>query len=155
MGGAPPRSARSHSLARSLVRRRRLKRPTPRGYHRTAATRARCRADHDDAPGTLRRPAPHDHQTPSILTHGITAARSAHVHCVPWKFERAPSAMLGETLAVTTRIKSATVRRGCEARRDVAGRGVARPPSDGGLKFLRQAAHWIRDSFVFPIYFLM
>ncbi|KYN01595.1 hypothetical protein ALC62_07567 [Cyphomyrmex costatus] len=39
----------------------------------------------------------HDHDTPSVI--GITAANSAHVHCVPWKFERAPSAMFGETLA--------------------------------------------------------
>lgn len=96
-GGAPPRSARTRSLVCSLARSlgalaatRRRQKPG------SAASVSRCRADHDDALGTHVGRL-HDHDTPSVI--GITAASSAHVHCVPWKFERAPSAMFGETLA--------------------------------------------------------
>lgn len=87
------RLARARSPARSLgalAATRRRQKP------RSAASVSRCRADHDDAPGTHVGRL-HDHDTPSVI--GITAASSAHVHCVPWKFERAPSAMFGETLA--------------------------------------------------------
>jgi len=94
MGG--PRHGRlalARSLARSLGALAATRRRQKPG---SAASVSRCRADHDDAPGT-HVGRPHDHDTPSVI--GITAASSAHVHCVPWKFERAPSAMFGETLA--------------------------------------------------------
>lgn len=137
-GGAPPRSAhsrsapdplarslarsRTHTLARSLgalaATRRRRQTPGP------AASVSPCRADRDDALGT-RVGRLHDHDTPSVI--GITAATSsAHVHCVPWKFERAPSAIFGETLAGLLRGSNAPPRDGTAKRLGTyRGRAVA------------------------------
>lgn len=94
-------TAAARLLARSLARPLARLAHSPRHDGRRqepgpAASVSRCRAGHDDAPGTHVGRL-HDHDTPSVI--GITAASTAHVHCVPWKFERAPSAMFGETLA--------------------------------------------------------